>query len=109
MSMSEKKPRPPSSAKSPNRCPVCGEDSYSRSGVHPQCSERQADAKRTDRLKREKLAKEKNAAPTANIRSPWQQLCPKCGTVQHVRKAVCGCGHKFAARAGPPTSEGGSP
>jgi hypothetical protein len=25
-------------------CPVCGKPSYSRGGVHPQCSMRQADA-----------------------------------------------------------------
>jgi hypothetical protein len=27
--------------------------------------------------------------------------CPKCGAKVHTRKAVCDCGHKFAAKAKP--------
>jgi hypothetical protein len=44
--MSEKKPQPLIPARIRNRCPVCGEVSYSRSGIHPQCSVRKADEKR---------------------------------------------------------------
>jgi hypothetical protein len=109
--MSEKKPEPLNPTKTPDRCPVCGEVSYSLGGVHPQCSVRQADAKRTDRLKLEKLAAQadtKTEKPGAqgNRAAAWQKSCPKCNAFQHVRKTVCDCGHVFTIRAGPPTSEG---
>jgi hypothetical protein len=108
--MSEKKPQPLIPARVHNRCPVCGEISYSRAGVHPQCWMRQADEKRKIRIKREKLlAKEEKAPTTASGSAPWQKNCPKCNALQHVRKTVCGCGHTFTASARPPTYEGGRP
>ena len=105
--MSEKKPQPLVPARVHNRCPVCGEISYSRAGIHPQCSVRQADEKRKNRIKREKLlAKEEELATPTSGNSPWQKSCPQCNTLQHVRKMVCGCGHIFTVRARPPTSQG---
>jgi len=37
-----------------NICPVCGEPSYSKAGIHPQCSAAQADAKRVREAKQAK-------------------------------------------------------
>jgi hypothetical protein len=93
--MSEKKPTPLIPARAHSRCPVCGQISYSRAGIHPQCSVRQADEEHKNRIKREKaLAEvEKTAIPASGI-------------AQHVRKTVCGCGHTFTVRARPPTREG---
>ena len=105
--MSAKKPQPLIPARVYNRCPVCGEISYSRAGVHPQCSVRQADEKHKSRSKRAKLLEkeEKTATPASGI-SAWQKSCPKCNALQHVRKKVCGCGHTFTVRACPPTCDG---
>lgn len=105
--MSEKKPTPLIPARAQRHCPVCGKISYSHAGVHPQCSVRLADEKAKSRIKREKLSAdvEKKAAAVVGIAS-WQKCCPKCKTLQHVRKIVCGCGHAFAVRPRPPTSEG---
>ena len=105
--MSEKKPTPLIPVRDHSRCPVCGQISYSRAGIHPQCSVRQADEEHKNRIKREKaLAEvEKTAIPASGI-APWQKSCPKCSAVQHVRKTVCGCGHTFTVRARPPTREG---
>ncbi|MCH8830416.1 MAG: hypothetical protein IID45_12645 [Planctomycetes bacterium] len=86
------------------RCPVCGEISYSLAGVHPQCAVRQADAKRLKRIKRDK-PEGKKAKPATGVK-PWQRICPKCKALQHVRKKVCVCGHTFAVRANPPAGEG---
>ena len=105
--MTEKKPQPLIPARVRNRCPVCGEISYSRDGVHPQCSVRKADEKHKNRIKREQLlAKEEKPATPASGIAPWQKSCPMCNALQHVRKTVCGCGHTFTVRARPPTSEG---
>jgi hypothetical protein len=104
--MYEQKPQPIISARVYNRCPVCGEVSYSLAGIHPQCSVQQADEQRKVHIKREKLLeKEKNTGTSASGISPWQKRCPKCNAVQHVRKAVCDCGHTFTVRARPPTSD----
>jgi hypothetical protein len=104
--MYEKKPQPPLPARTHNRCPVCDEISYSRAGVHPQCSARRADQERKKRIKLEDLSAEaKNTATPASGASPWRKCCPMCKAQQHVRKAVCDCGHHFAGKARPPTSE----
>jgi len=97
--MSSRKPPPLIPRRRHEPCPVCGEISYSHTGVHPQCSVRQADAKRLERLKRERKAK----TPPAVAISPWQRLCPKCKAVQHVRKKTCECGYNLSlARPQPP-------
>ncbi len=107
--MSSKKPQPLISRLRHERCPVCGEISYSLCGVHPQCAVRQADESRIKRLKLEKIALA-NAPATVAEKSdsgvkPWQRLCPRCKAISHVRKKVCGCGHTFAIQARPPTTE----
>jgi hypothetical protein len=78
-------------------CSVCGKVSYSRGGVHPQCSETQADAARIKRLKEAKKAEipqVKVAKPEALSR--WHKRCPKCHTKLHVRKLSCDCGYRFS-------------
>lgn len=56
--MSEKKPIPLDSSPKRKICPVCGQSSYSSTGIHPQCAMTQADAPRRERLaaKRKALA-----------------------------------------------------
>ena len=55
-----KKPKPLNPEPPQKICPVCGERSYSRAGIHPQCAALQADAKR---VREAKMAKEQNATP----------------------------------------------
>ena len=98
--MSYKKPQPLLSNKAHESCPVCGEISYSVSGVHPQCSVEQADAKRMKRG-----AKDQKKPKPVSTAKPWQRICPKCKAVQHVRKKTCSCGHTFAVRAEPLDAE----
>jgi endogenous inhibitor of DNA gyrase (YacG/DUF329 family) len=78
-------------------CPICGKASYSLGGVHPQCSQRQADVKTSERLKAaqkaEALSPKAAPAPTAKI---WQKRCPECHVHVHVRQARCACGFTFA-------------
>ncbi len=54
--MSEEKPIAVIVERNRKKCPVCGERSYSRDGVHPQCSVTQADAPTKIRLAAEKKA-----------------------------------------------------
>jgi hypothetical protein len=61
--MSEKKPHPLIPVRQQNRCPICGQVSYSRGGVHPQCSVRRADEDRRNLLKRELLEQVDAAKP----------------------------------------------
>ena len=103
--MSNKKPRPLNSRPPPNLCPICGEASYSRAGVHPQCSARQADEKRKDHIKREKLAAEATPISAGERISAWQKICPKCKAVQHIRKKICSCGASLESLARPPNSD----
>ena len=60
--MSEKKPTPIVVERNGTVCPVCGKRSYSREGVHPQCSMLLADAPRKLRLAAEKKARAEQAA-----------------------------------------------
>jgi len=59
--MENKKPTPLIQQRGRKVCPVCGQPSYSRDGIHPQCAIEQADAPRKKRLAAEKnkLAKQK--------------------------------------------------
>jgi hypothetical protein len=53
--MDYKKPTPLFDKSIPRRvCPICGERSYSRQGIHPQCAVKQADAPRQTQLAEEK-------------------------------------------------------
>lgn len=91
--MNHPKPTPIIPAKGRKMCPVCGEPSYSRDGIHPQCAIEQSDAPRQKRL----LEKKKEAA---QVKKPprqksWNRKCPVCHIEVHVRRKVCDCGHQF--------------
>ena len=89
--MSEKKPTHLISQVNGKVCPVCGHQTYSKGGIHPQCAVFQADAPRAEKLKAERKH-EVNAAK----QSTWtKKKCPKCGSESHVRRKVCDCGHAF--------------
>jgi hypothetical protein len=55
-----RRPRPLFEPPSCQICPVCGNVSYSRSGIHPQCAQNQADSRQGARLKR--VAKRRSGA-----------------------------------------------
>jgi hypothetical protein len=69
--MSEKKPIPTSGEQKGKTCPVCGDRSYSREGIHPQCASLQADAPRKAQLAAEKKAK---AGASGKKRIPWGSM-----------------------------------
>ena len=100
--MSEKKPQPLLKGSGDRRCPVCGQNSYSKSGIHPQCSVELADEKQKELLKEAKrLAdSEREQSPPKKL-SRWQKSCPRCQARVHVRLKVCSCGHRFAASTSP--------
>ncbi len=75
-----------------NLCPICGKASYSRDGIHPQCSLQKADEPRNQRLREARKKEVKVAAPR---QQSWSKKCPACGVQVHVRLIECGCGHKF--------------
>ena len=97
--MCAKQTGPALRAGGPKICPICGKASYSRGGVHPQCSQRQADIKIGERLKAQRKA-EADAAKTRTKPVPagrqWQKSCPECHAYVHVRQARCACGFMFA-------------
>ncbi len=79
-------------------CPICGKASYSLAGVHPQCSQRQADIKTSERLKevaKKAALNSPRPAATPTVRS-WHKRCPECHKDVHVRLARCPCGFAFA-------------
>jgi len=59
--VSVKKPSPLNKRPNQKLCPVCGQPSYSSTGIHPQCAVTQSDAPRRAQLAAEKKAK--NAIP----------------------------------------------
>ena len=73
-------------------CPVCGQVTYSRDGIHPQCAVQQADAPRRARLQEEKKKDAKIKKPRQRS---WNKKCPKCHTEIHIRRSECDCGHSF--------------
>lgn len=97
--MSCKKPSPILDVPERPHCPVCGEVSYSRGGIHPQCAQTQADEKQLKRVK--SLNKTKKNKIAGNVWSAstgpraWHKWCPKCKKQVHVRKKACSCGHDF--------------
>jgi len=48
--MSVKKPLPPDAVVGGKICPVCGDRSYSSSGMHPQCAQQRAETARSDQI-----------------------------------------------------------
>jgi endogenous inhibitor of DNA gyrase (YacG/DUF329 family) len=85
-------------ASGPKVCPICGKPSYSSGGVHPQCSQRQADEKIGERLKaaRKADADAGKTKPKPAAGKIWQKSCPECHAQVHVRQARCACGFTFA-------------
>lgn len=88
-------------ATGPKLCPICGKASYSRAGVHPQCSQHQADLEIKAHLKEEAKKAEAEADPqsrpaAATATRTWHKRCPECGKEVHVRQARCACGFTFA-------------
>ena len=96
--MPHTKPDPIGGRKQPKICPVCGKASYSKAGVHPQCSVKKADLERAKVLKENQAKAEKDKEKSPKVKQPgrWQKSCPKCKTLLHVRKKNCDCGHSFA-------------
>jgi hypothetical protein len=76
-------------------CPVCGQSSYSRDGIHPQCAMRRSDSLRRSQLP----APQKPAAKpfAGEIVGHWKKFCPVCRRSLHVKKMTCVCGHGFEA------------
>ena len=86
--MIHKKPEPlPEIGPKRPQCPVCGEVSYSKEGIHPQCAQAQADSERMKNLKTG------TAKPV--VRKSWHKQCPRCRESIHIRKKTCECGHQF--------------
>ena len=56
MHVKKPEPLPTGSGKAVRICEVCGQASYSASGIHPQCAQEQADARRVARIKAEDKA-----------------------------------------------------
>lgn len=86
-------------AAGPKLCPICGKASYSLAGVHPQCSQHQADLKIKALLKEEakKAEAEPRSRPAAAATArTWHKRCPECSKEVHVRQARCACGFTFA-------------
>ncbi|QEG34964.1 hypothetical protein [Bythopirellula goksoeyrii] len=51
------KPLPLNTTTHGKTCPICGKNSYSPAGIHPQCAIQQADAPRQKKLADEKRAR----------------------------------------------------
>ena len=88
VNMNRKKPTPIYSETPKKICPFCGQPSYSREGIHPQCAAADADVKRVKRMKKEIEPQVKKPAG----KSRWKKECPQCGTNVHPRLKACTCG-----------------
>jgi hypothetical protein len=89
--MSEKKPTPLVSQPSGKVCPVCGKQTYSLGGIHPQCAVHQADSARSEKLRADRKLEAAAEKPLT-----WRsKKCPKCKKESHVRSKACQCGHTF--------------
>jgi hypothetical protein len=91
------KPEPLYAAVQRPRCPVCGEATYSRSGIHPQCAQERGDALQKKRLKERQVDAPPPAPPAVNPNQlrPWHKRCPGCRAEIHVRRNECDCGYEF--------------
>jgi hypothetical protein len=90
MSLMTSKPEPLIPVLTRPQCPVCGQVSYSRAGIHPQCAMLKADETRVTKIAARKAAAAKAPAP---VLRRFERVCPKCQAVQHVRRRTCECGH----------------
>lgn len=71
-------------------CPVCGKPSYSRGGIHPQCTMTREFAQLRAA---EKAA---NPSPTESPPSAWGKVCVRCGRKLRTRRMTCDCGYVLA-------------
>ena len=78
-------------------CPVCGESSYSKDGIHPQCAVQLADESRKEQLH---AARKASQAGEPKQKS-WNKQCPQCKSQLHVRRKECDCGHVFRQTKSP--------
>ena len=92
--MNNKKPTPVIQQRGTKACPVCGQPSYSRDGIHPQCAIEQADLPRQKQLAT--IKKRKAKIEKKPKQKSWNKKCPKCHVEVHVRLKVCSCGHNFS-------------
>ena len=95
--MHAKRPLPLFESKPRPLCPVCGQATYSRAGIHPQCAQDRADRERMEIVKSKRNANPQEAASTGEIKS-WHKRCPKCRAEVHMRCASCDCGFQFPKR-----------
>lgn len=94
--MSISKPIPEAPQVKRNLCPICGKPSYSRDGIHPQCSLDRADAVRFDKIREQRKLDAKVEKP--KTKRHLSKTCPDCGANMHVRVNACSCGHEFVKR-----------
>jgi len=87
-------------AKKNRACPVCGQSSYSKDGIHPQCAVQLADESRKLELQAARKKASQSKAGQSQKRS-WNKQCPKCRAQLHVRRKECDCGHVFSQTKSP--------
>jgi len=85
-------------SKKAKACPVCGQSSYSKDGIHPQCAVQLADESRKEILQ---AARKEASQSGQNKQKSWNKQCPKCSTQLHVRRKECDCGHVFRQTKSP--------
>jgi hypothetical protein len=85
-----RKPVPMHAVPTRVRCPVCGEVSYSATGMHPQCA-----AIRADKVLRALHKANSAAVELPAARKAWSKFCPKCKRQMPSRRFRCDCGHNF--------------
>lgn len=97
--MHAKRPIPLYASKPRPLCPVCGQPTYSRAGIHPQCAQERADKERMEEVKAKKNAETQPAKVVSpeEVKS-WHKRCPKCRAEVHVRSSSCDCGYHFPKR-----------
>ena len=96
--MNHKKPTPVLGQRNRKICPVCGQQTYSANGIHPQCAVQQADAPREQLLKKQKEAAAGKKSTGRKPPQTWScKKCPQCGKQVHVRRKACDCGFEFPA------------
>jgi hypothetical protein len=76
-------------------CPVCRHPSYSAAGIHPQCAQIRAEARRLRRASALVGADGRASAKAKSKTSSWYRPCFRCGRVLHVRRLSCDCGQSF--------------
>ena len=79
-------------------CPVCGQSSYSKDGIHPQCAVQHADEERRIQLH---AARKQATQSGQKKQKSWNKQCPKCQNQLQVRRKECDCGYVFRQTKSP--------